>query len=313
MSIEGIFTLVKECLENKINAREFFCDDSLSRKQNMANAKKAAADVNHITGDVNFLAIALKGKKNVLTIHDFGHYENLKKKSLLRFLGYKLFWFQLPLKNVSIVTVVSNFTKEKLIRYLHFPENRIRVIYNPVKPIFKYAPKEKINSSPRILQIGTGPHKNLKNLVAAATGTNWHLDIIAHLNEADLSMLNAANVSFTIYNGLTDEEIYAKYKECDLLFFASFHEGFGMPIIEAQSIGRPVITSNFGAMKEVAKESAILVDPNNPDEIKSAILRLTGDREFYNNVVAKGLTNVIPFQHDFIAEQYLKVYKELQN
>jgi hypothetical protein len=76
MSMEGIFKLVKGCLQERIEIKEFFCDPALSRFQNTILAGKASGEINHITGDVNFLAIGFKGKKNVLTIHDFGFYEN---------------------------------------------------------------------------------------------------------------------------------------------------------------------------------------------------------------------------------------------
>src|ERR1700761_6635240 len=76
VSIEGIFKLVKSCLEDKVEIKEFYCDAKLSRLQNIKSARKAADAINHITGDVNFLAIGLRGKKTILTIHDFGFYEN---------------------------------------------------------------------------------------------------------------------------------------------------------------------------------------------------------------------------------------------
>ena len=156
VSIEGIFKLVKECLKDEADIREFYCDPGLSRLQNTRRAELFASDINHITGDVNFLAIGLKGKKNVLTIHDLGHYDTLKKRSFFLHTIYKLFWFRYPLKHIQIVTVVSEFTKGKLTEYFNFPEERIRVIPNPVKPIFKFAQKEQLNQRPVVLMMGTG-------------------------------------------------------------------------------------------------------------------------------------------------------------
>jgi glycosyltransferase involved in cell wall biosynthesis len=98
---------------------------------------------------------------------------------------------------------------------------------------------------------------------------------------------------------------------CDIMYNASFYEGFGMPIIEAQSVGRPVITSDLGAMKEVAKQSAVLVDPYKSEEISAAIHRLVDDRAYYDKMVALGRENVKPYDHKAIAQQYLKVYEEL--
>lgn len=309
LSIEGIFRLVSDCLRDRVEIKEFYCDASLSRLHNIRNAGRSAGNINHITGDVNFLALGLRGRKNVLTIHDFGYYENPVHSRLVKII-YKLFWFTLPLKHVDIVTVVSDFTKEKLIRYFNFPADRIKVIHDPVKPVFRYSEKKAHNDPPVILMMGTGKHKNLANLIEAVKGTNFHIDIIGWPAQDEVDKLNSYGISYKVYNKLTDEEVYNRYVACDILFNASFYEGFGMPIIEAQSVGRPVITSNTGAMKEVGEGSAILVGPAQTDEIRAAMQSLL-DKQLYDETVARGLENVTKYNYRKIAEQYLAVYEEL--
>jgi len=309
LSIEGIFNSVKECLQGRVTIKDFYCDPALSRLQNTLRAGKSASAINHITGDVNFLAIGLRNKKTILTIHDFGFYENPVHSRAVKFV-YRLFWFYLPLKCVDMVTVVSGFTKQKLIQYFHFPEARIRVIPDPVKKVFRYTPNEKINALPVILMMGTGKHKNLDNLIAALNKTGFHLDIIGWPAADEIGKLKENNISYTVYNGLTDEEVYERYVACDILFMASLYEGFGMPIVEAQCVGRPVITSNTGAMLELGKGSAILVNPNKPGEIKEAIVSLL-DKRLYDDVVASGRVNAAKYAYEKIAEQYLEVYMEL--
>lgn len=311
VSIEGIFRLVKDRLKDKVEIKEFYCDGALSRMRNTRQAGKHAGYINHITGDVNFLALALKGKKVILTVHDLGHYDTLKKRNWLQHFIYKTFWFSLPLRNVDIVTVVSQFTKNKLIEYFNFPEDRIRLICDPVKPLFRYTAKDQLDALPRILMMGTGAHKNLGNLIEAARGRKVHIDIIGWPSDADKARLQEYDIAHTIYNNLTDEQVYERYQACDIMFMASFYEGFGMPIIEAQAVGRPVITSNIGAMKEVAGNTAMIVDPHKPAEIGNAIDQLISDRALYNKMVKLGLENIIPYQYDIIAEQYYQVYLEL--
>ena len=84
-----------------------------------------------------------------------------------------------------------------------------------------------------------------------------------------------------------------------------------MPIIEGQAVGRPVVTSNIGAMKEVGEGSAILVDPHDPVAIRAAIGSLLTDKKLCEDILAKGYANAAKYDYKKIAEQYLEVYKEL--
>jgi glycosyltransferase involved in cell wall biosynthesis len=309
-SIEGIFLLVKECLKDKIQIGNYDYNPAISWLKNIGSVKKYAGDVNHVTGDVNFLLLGLAGRKNLLTVHDMGHYNTLRRNKLKHTI-YHFFWFYFPLKFASHVTVISNFTKQKLLETFPYPEERITVVYDPVKPVFQLRKKGTINGTPRILQIGSGKHKNLNNLLEAAKGMQVHLDIIAWIDEQLTAKLADYGIAHTLHSGLTDEQVFALYEQCDIVFFASYYEGFGMPIIEAQAVGRPVITSNFGAMQEVAGTSAVLVDPDNVTEIKGAIEKLLSDQSFYDERVAEGLKNIEKFHHQKIANDYLAVYEKM--
>ena len=161
--------------------------------------------------------------------------------------------------------------------YFQFPEDRIRIIHDPIKPIFRFVQKSNLGAQPRILMLGTGKHKNLNGLIEAAKGANFHLDIVGWPSDDEIAKLKEYKISYQVYNRLTNQEVYERYIACDVLFFASFYEGFGMPIVEAQAVGRPVVTSNFGAMKEVAKDSALLVNPESALEIRDAIDKLVTD------------------------------------
>lgn len=308
--MEGIFDSVKDVLKDEMEIRNFYADSKLSRFQNILSVKKYAGEINHITGDINFLAIGLRGKKNILTIHDFGYFENPVHSKMVKII-YKLFWYTLPLKFVERVTVVSDFTKQKLIKYFNFPEDKIRVVHDPVKPVFRKSIRTSYNAVHRILQIGSGDHKNVMNMIEAVKGSPYHIDIVGWPSPNEIKKLKEYNISYSVSNSLTDEQVFEKYRDCDILFFASFYEGFGMPIIEGQAVGRPVITSNTGAMKEVGEGSAVLVDPNSPQEIRKAMDTLLHDKKYYDEVVANGFKNADKYNHVTIARQYLQVYEEL--
>jgi glycosyltransferase involved in cell wall biosynthesis len=96
-----------------------------------------------------------------------------------------------------------------------------------------------------------------------------------------------------------------------MVVFASLYEGFGLPILEAQATGRPVITSNFGAMKEAAGEGALFVDPYSVESIRSAILRIKNEPQLREELVRKGRENVARFRPEAIARQYAEIYRSL--
>jgi glycosyltransferase involved in cell wall biosynthesis len=98
---------------------------------------------------------------------------------------------------------------------------------------------------------------------------------------------------------------------CDLLVFASTFEGFGLPIVEAQATGRPVVTSNIMSMPEVAGDAACLVDPFNVSSIREGVLKVINDSDYRNALVKAGFENVKRFQPEQIARQYAELYHEL--
>jgi glycosyltransferase involved in cell wall biosynthesis len=97
-----------------------------------------------------------------------------------------------------------------------------------------------------------------------------------------------------------------------MVVFASLYEGFGLPILEAQAMGRPVITSNFGAMREAAGDGALLVDPHSVDEIRAAIMRIMNEPGLREELVCKGRENAEKFRADPIALKYAEIYRAVK-
>ena len=132
------------------------------------------------------------------------------------------------------------------------------------------------------------------------------------LRLTDLNLKTTAGVPVVCELGrLTDLELVEAYRRCDLVVFASLYEGFGLPILEAQAMGRPVITSNFGAMREAAGDGALLVDPYSVEAIREAILRVKREPALREELIAKGLRNAERFRADVVAMKYAEIYRGL--
>ena len=138
------------------------------------------------------------------------------------------------------------------------------------------------------------------------------LIIIGSLSPEQRDRLEHCAIHYVSHTNLTEKDLIEQYVSADILIFASLYEGFGMPILEAQATGRPVITSNLYSMPEVAGGAACLVDPYDVGAIRAAVLRLCQDDAYREQLVAAGLENVKRFDPATIAGQYAAVYDSLQ-
>ena len=101
------------------------------------------------------------------------------------------------------------------------------------------------------------------------------------------------------------------YCDSDVVVFASTYEGFGLPILEANATGRPVITSRFLSMPEVAGPAACLVDPYEVTSIRNALLQLFSNAEYRRHLVAAGFENAKRFSPSIIASHYAQAYEQI--
>ena len=93
--------------------------------------------------------------------------------------------------------------------------------------------------------------------------------------------------------------------------FPSFYEGFGFPILEAMSLGCPVITSNCGAMAELAGDAALLVDPYKPEQIGEAMGRLLKNPSLIEQLMTSGDKRFRHFTWEKCAQNFVNLYKTL--
>ena len=279
--------------------------------KNIRAARKAVRQkhygIVHITGAEHYLIPFLHGQKVVVTVHDIMYYFYLRglKKRIWKFL------FVNTLNKANYVTFISQFSKDQVLSVTKNLQNDSCVIHNAVDKLFQSYPKVFDVDCPTILHIGTLERKNLARTIEAISDIKCKLRIIGKQSTEILKKLKEHNIDYSIAYGLSDEEILDEYKKCDIVNFVSLFEGFGMPILEGQATGRVVITSNISPMNEVAGDGAVLVNPLDVDDIKSAYQQIIKNPVLRSQIINNGKENIIKFQLYDIVQKYLRIYRQI--
>lgn len=311
--MESIFNDIRKRLKDRISYEIKVCklynDAYLTKIYNIIEAAlRQSSSINHITGEVHFLNIFMRKKTVILTILDCGMVH--RKKGLARLFVKKLY-LDIPIKRAAYTTCISEETKQEVVKYTQCDPKSLIVIPVAVDDIYKPFYKDFNGQLPNILHIGLGPNKNVFRLIEALQGIPCILTIIGKLETSHIIALEKYGVKFLNFYNLSQDEIYQKYKECDILAYISTFEGFGMPIIEANCVERVVITSNISSMPEVAGNAACLVDPYNIEDIRNNIIRLINDETYRNSLILNGRENKLRFDGGRIAGMYYDLYRKV--
>lgn len=316
ISIESLFANIIEGIEDNIGAnrisRHMVPHTSSGFYQlwkNTQYTRQIDSQIVHVAGDTYYTALGLNPDRTVVTFHDCGMLLNdlpaLKKKII------KKLWFEWPARHLKWITVISEQTRDELINIVGCDPEKISVIPNCYDPAFRFAEYPDDNSKPVVLQIGTKGNKNVKRLAEALSGLDVILDIVGPVNNELKAHLDRHNMDFRSSTGLTKEEIVQKYVHSHVVAFVSTYEGFGLPVIEAQAVGRPVVTSNIEPMKGISGGAACLVDPCDVAAIRQAVLRVIHDRSYREEIVAAGLENKERFTRARIVGRYMELYEKM--
>ncbi len=259
-------------------------------------------------------------KPMVITIHDVYFLRNPKAFHIYHYPLSK-YYLKNSINKAEKIICVSNFTKKELLYFYPNVEEKIHVIYEgtSIKSHFSNDKNYPEYNFPFILSVATiEPRKNLVNVIKAFSlikdkidhklilvgGYGWKNKVIYSLVK-NLALEN--RVLFTGF--VTDEELAWLYQNTKLFVYIPFYEGFGLPVIEALSMGCKCITSDIGALNEISNNYSERVNPYDVEMISEQILHsLNDDKKNNSDELKQWMTQ---FTWERAASETLKLYKEI--
>ena len=232
------------------------------------------------------------------------------------------------LRWTDLILTISESSKRDIIRHLGFDADRIIVTplasrygagYKPDVPAFQAYDLTR----PFILFVGTiEPRKNIVGLIEAfdilkrTQKTDHDLVLVGQkgwLYEPIFERIARSPYRDSIYHldYLPDDVVAEFYRRADVFLYPSHYEGFGMPVLEAMTLGAPVICSNNSSLPEVAGDAAVMIDAEDEIAIADAILKLIGDRAFRQELITKGYDQALKFSWRRTAERTVEGYQAL--
>ncbi|MBT3423960.1 MAG: glycosyltransferase family 4 protein [Cytophagia bacterium] len=271
----------------------------------------------------------------VLTLHDIIF---LEKKSVCH-KGFNLYQrfgnfyrkkvVPIIVKKALIITTVSSYELAVISQYFDKQKHKLEFIYNGVSEHF-----EKITSDPKIEGVrakynlaekfifafgNTDPKKNTPGIIEAYGKYCKLVDnpiplLLLDLDKNDLlSILKRINnielldhIQLTGY--ISNADLPIIYSLSEFFLFPSLRESFGIPLLEAMRCETAVISSNSSALREIAGDAAILVDPTSVEEIANAILDLSKNPELRTSLIQKGIKNSKKYSWQAMAIEFQKLY-----
>ena len=284
-----------------------------------------------IVHGTNYNVYPYKESRKVMSIYDlsFIKYPNYID-SVVKTYGNRV---KKCLKWTDLVLTISESSKTDIIEYLNVEPERIYVTPLASRYHANYLHEEKVEqlkqsitydfSQPYILFVSTiEPRKNIEALISAFNYLKDKFKIEHHLiligqkgwhHKPIFAAIERSPWENDIHhlNYLSDELVALFYSQADVFVYPSHYEGFGLPVLEAMTLGAPVITSNTSSLPEVVGDAALLIEPDDPTHLANAILQVINDSQLRNELIQKGQQRAKLYSWERTAKETLKAYQSL--
>ncbi|TFD67863.1 glycosyltransferase family 4 protein [Cryobacterium ruanii] len=255
-----------------------------------------ALSVNRLKPDVVFSPMQTMGSwgrkyRLFLTVHDLIYYRNRTPprdlSPLIRLLwrAYHLSWWpQRMLLNGADGIVTVSETTRSLIREHHLTRRPVAVVPNAADAVPGIPSHRSIPETTRLVYMGSFmPYKNLDTLILAlADLSEYELHLLSKVSATERARLSrlAPQARLVFHDGVTDEQYHRLLRSATALVTASLDEGFGIPLVEAMSLGIPVVVSDIQIFREIGGDAALYFDPHDADSIAAMVRRLEAPGEW---------------------------------
>lgn len=211
------------------------------------------------------------------------------------------FVMPLVLKTSKHIFTVSEFSRKEIVEYYHIPSDKITVVYNAVDKSFLPQQDENLKKENYLLAVSSvKENKNFGMILKAfkevsKQKNNLKLFIVGDLKNENFSSIDLKryinNPGIKLLGRVSDNQLVKLYSNAIAFLFPSLYEGFGIPILEAQACGCPVIASNVSSMPEVLNDSGDLINPTKIDDFVKAINNIVDNDDYRNQLITKGFQN----------------------
>lgn len=297
--------------------------------QSILMGRKHCCDALLLTTDSSTPFFMPKNSKLIPIVTDLAVYRMPEVYLRSRVLLWR-FRYKYIRRRADLFLAISEFTKREMTDILKIPAGKIHVVpcacseqMKRVEDSEKLAALREKYGLPEqfILFVGnTNPRKNLDRMIKAfdlmksrtdtpcrlviAGGQGWKFDrdrVLEGIEHRD-------DVLFTGF--VPDEDMPALYSASALLAFVTLYEGFGIPVLEAQQCGVPVLTSNTSSLPEVGGDGALYVDPYDIEDICKGMQRILEDEELAQQLVMNGYENAKRFSWEKSAQLLDKIIEK---